>query len=99
MQLPAPAPVGVDEPSPPSPAPEQPVLGGRYVVEAYLDRGGTANVFLGRDLFSNERIVIKVLSDEAAESAILRTHFVIGSPAALAVSPPNVVRMLHVREP
>ncbi|HEY2409399.1 MAG TPA: serine/threonine-protein kinase [Polyangiaceae bacterium] len=83
----------------PTIAADPPVLGGRYTVEQYLDKGGTSNVFLGRDLTSNERVVIKVLSEEATRSAILRTHFVVGSRAALAVDHPNVVRMLDVREP
>jgi serine/threonine-protein kinase len=78
---------------------ERIVLGGRYAIEQFLDKGGTANVFVGRDLESNERIVIKVLSEEATRSPILRTHFVVGSRAALAVNHHNVVRMLEVREP
>jgi serine/threonine protein kinase len=99
MQSPEPLPVADPALTEPSAPAEPPVLGGRYVVGEYLDQGGTANVFLGRDLLSNERIVIKVLSEEAARSPILRTHFVVGSRAALQVVHPNVVRVLDVREP
>ncbi|HEX3773242.1 MAG TPA: serine/threonine-protein kinase, partial [Polyangiaceae bacterium] len=55
--------------------------------------------YLGWDELCEDDVVIKVLTDEAARCEILRSHFLIGSRAALAVAHENVVRVLSVREP
>ena len=76
-----------------------PLLAGRYTIDRYLDKGGTARVYLGWDELCEDDVVIKVLTDEAARCSVLRSHFLIGSRAALDVDHPNVVRVLAVREP
>ncbi|HEY4105618.1 MAG TPA: serine/threonine-protein kinase [Polyangiaceae bacterium] len=75
------------------------LLAGRYSVDRYLDQGGTSRVYLGWDELCEDDIVIKVLTDEAARCDVLRSHFLVGSRAALAVVHENVVRVLAVREP
>jgi serine/threonine protein kinase len=76
-----------------------PLLAGRYMIDRYLDKGGTSKVYLGWDELCEDDVVIKVLTDEAANCSVLRGHFLIGSRAALAVAHENVVRVLAVREP
>jgi serine/threonine protein kinase len=81
------------------PRPRAPLLAGRYAIDRYLDRGGTSKVYLGWDELCEEEVVIKILTDEAANSSVLRAHFLIGSRAALAVKHENVVKTLAVRDP
>jgi serine/threonine protein kinase len=76
-----------------------PLLAGRYSIDRYLDKGGTSRVYLGWDELCEDDVVIKVLTDEAANCSVLRGHFLIGSRAALSVAHENVVRVLAVREP
>jgi len=76
-----------------------PLLAGRYTIDRYLDKGGTARVYLGWDELCEDDVAIKVLTDEAARCSVLRSHFLIGSRAALAVQHENVVRVFAVREP
>jgi len=76
-----------------------PLLAGRYTVDRFLDKGGTARVYLGWDELCEDDVVIKVLTDEAARCDVLRSHFLVGSGAASKVDHPNVVRVLAVREP
>jgi len=81
------------------PRPRPPLLGGRYAIDRYFDRGGTSKVYLGWDELCEEEVVIKILTDEAARCPVLRGHFLIGSRAALSVEHENVVRTFAVREP
>ena len=76
-----------------------PLLAGRYTIDRYLDKGGTSKVYLGWDELCEDDVVIKVLTDEAANNRVLRGHFLVGSRAALSVVHENVVRVLAVREP
>ncbi|HTA91507.1 MAG TPA: serine/threonine-protein kinase [Polyangiaceae bacterium] len=84
----------------PTPTPRTPpLLAGRYTIDRYLDKGGTSRVYLGWDELCEDDIVIKVLTDEAANCSVLRGHFLVGSRAALSIQHQNVVRVLAVREP
>jgi serine/threonine-protein kinase len=74
-------------------------MAGRYVIDRYLDKGGTSRVYLGWDELCEEEVVIKILTDQAAQCSVLRGHFLIGSRAALSVRHPNVVKTLAVRDP
>lgn len=79
--------------------PRAPLLAGRYVVDRYLDKGGTSKVYLGWDELCEEDVVIKILTDDAARCPVLRGHFLVGSRAALAVKHEHVVKTLAVRDP
>ncbi len=81
------------------PRPRAPLLAGRYAIDRYLDKGGTSKVYVGFDQVSQEEVVIKILTDEAARCDTLRGHFLIGSRAALAIKHENVVKTLAVRDP
>jgi serine/threonine-protein kinase len=74
-------------------------LAGRYAIDRYLDKGGTSTVYVGWDAQTEQEVVIKILTDEAARCSVLRGHFLIGSRAALAVKHENVVKTLAVRDP
>jgi len=81
------------------PRPRAPLLAGRYAIDRYLDKGGTSKVYVGWDELCEEEVVIKILTDDAAQCSVLRAHFLIGSRAALAVKHENVVKTLAVRDP
>ena len=81
------------------PRPRAPLLAGRYAIDRYLDKGGTSKVYVGWDELCEEEVVIKILTDEAARSSVLRAHFLVGSRAALGVKHENVVKTLAVRDP
>ena len=81
------------------PRPKAPLLAGRYAIDRYLDRGGTSKVYLGWDELCEEEVVIKILTDEAANCSVLRGHFLVGSRAALSIHHEHVVKTLAVRDP
>ena len=95
----------VARPSPPSAVPPAPaaqprrVLGGRYELQRPIDAGGTAVIYLARDLATGEERAVKLLKDHAAKDPILRACFLAGARAAMGISHPNVVRVLSVAEP
>src|SRR5688500_8218454 len=75
------------------------VVGGRYELERPIDQGGTAVIYLARDLATGEVRAVKILKDHAAKDPILRACFLQGARAAMGISHPNVVRVLAVVEP
>src|SRR5205085_2359827 len=81
------------------PRPRAPLLAGRYAINRYLDKGGTSKVYIGWDELCEEEVVIKILTDQAANCPVLRGHFLVGSRAALDVKHPHVVKTLAVRDP
>src|SRR5262245_59021375 len=85
-------------PTPPPPN-ARPLLGSRFALEHELDAGGTAVIWLARDLALGEPRAVKLLSSHATTSTILRTCFLAGARAAMGVFHPNVVRVYAVHEP
>jgi serine/threonine-protein kinase len=83
----------------PSPPGARPLLGSRFALEQEIDRGGTAVIWLARDLALGEPRAVKLLSSHAASSTILRSCFLTGARAAMNVFHPNVVRVYGVHEP
>jgi len=86
--------------TPPEPAarPRQ-VVGGRYELERAIDQGGTAVIYLARDLATGDARAVKILKDHAANDPILRACFLSGARAAMGITHHNVVRVLTVVEP
>lgn len=75
------------------------VVGGRYELERAIDQGGTAVIYLARDLATGDERAVKILKDHAAKDPILRACFLAGARAAMGISHHNVVRVLGVVEP
>jgi eukaryotic-like serine/threonine-protein kinase len=75
------------------------VVGGRYELERAIDSGGTALIYLARDLATGDERAVKLLKDAAAKDPILRACFLSGARAAMGISHHNVVRVLSVVEP
>jgi serine/threonine-protein kinase len=82
----------------PAAAPRR-VVGGRYELERPIDQGGTALIYLARDLATGDERAVKILKDHAAKDPILRACFLAGAKAAMGISHQNVVRVLGVVEP
>jgi len=77
---------------------EQRAVAGRYKLEAYLESGGTADVYSALDLSNLRPVALKLLREEAARSPVLREHFLTGARAAMRIEHDNVVRVLEVRD-
>ena len=83
----------------PNPPGTGPLLGGRFALERELDAGGTAVIWLAKDIALGEPRAVKLLTPHAAASTILRSCFLTGARAAMNVFHPNVVRVYGVHEP
>jgi serine/threonine-protein kinase len=83
----------------PNPPGAGPLLGSRFALERELDAGGTAVIWLARDVALGEPRAVKLLTPQAAASNILRSCFLTGARAAMNVFHPNVVRVYGVHEP
>src|SRR5690606_36846880 len=75
------------------------VLIGRYCIEGFLARGGTADVFLARDLIDGTLVVVKQIRPDVATHPELRERFLKEGHAGQAIDHPGVVRVLSVEEP
>ena len=70
---------------------ERPVLGGRYELYRRIARGGTAEVFLGRDQLLDRPVAVKVLFPEFATEQTFVERFRREAQSAANLNHPNVV--------
>jgi eukaryotic-like serine/threonine-protein kinase len=69
----------------------QMLLGGRYLVESELGRGGMATVFKGTDTVLGRPVAVKVLSPQYSGDANFVTRFRREAQAAARLNHPNLV--------
>src|SRR5215208_4417349 len=73
-------------------------LGGRYVIERELGRGGMGAVYLARDVKLDRPVALKVLPPEFATQVALRERFLRETRTAASFSHPNIVPVYAVEE-
>jgi serine/threonine-protein kinase len=73
-------------------------LGGRYVIERELGRGGMGTVYLARDVKLDRPVALKVLPAEYASRGLLRDRFLRETRTAASFSHPNIVPVYAVEE-
>src|SRR5688572_29490780 len=73
-------------------------VGGRYVIERELGRGGMGAVFLADDLSLDRQVAIKVLPPELAVQPALRERFVREAKLAASLSHPSIIHVHAVEE-
>ncbi|HEY6830487.1 MAG TPA: serine/threonine-protein kinase [Gemmatimonadaceae bacterium] len=73
-------------------------LGGRYVIERELGRGGMGAVYLARDVKLDRPVALKVLPAEFASRGLLRDRFLRETRTAASFSHPNIVPVYAVEE-
>ena len=73
-------------------------LGGRYVIERELGRGGMGAVYLARDVKLDRPVALKVLPAEYASHGLLRDRFLRETRTAASFSHPNIVPVYAVEE-
>ena len=73
-------------------------LGGRYVIERELGRGGMGTVYLARDVRLDRPVALKVLPAEYASRGLLRDRFLRETRTAASFSHPNIVPVYAVEE-
>ena len=69
----------------------QTLLGGRYLIESELGRGGMATVFKGTDTVLGRPVAVKVLSPQYSGDANFVTRFRREAQAAASLNHPNLV--------
>jgi eukaryotic-like serine/threonine-protein kinase len=73
-------------------------LGGRYLIERELGRGGMGAVYLARDVRLDRLVALKVLPAEFASQTALRERFLRETRTAASFSHPNIVPVYSVEE-
>src|SRR2546430_17455033 len=76
----------------------QRALGGRYVLERRLGRGGMGLVYLAREPRLARRVAIKVLPPDRAMQPAARERFLREARTAAGLSHPNIVPIFAVDE-
>lgn len=67
------------------------LLEGRYVVEAFVARGGMASVYLSTDTRLDRRVAVKILRSELSDDPMVVARFEREARAAAQLSHPDVV--------
>ncbi len=76
----------------------QVALGGDYLLERQLGRGGMGAVYLARDTRLDRQVAIKVLPSELSTNADLRERFIRETRVAASFSHPNIVPVHAIEE-
>src|SRR5437899_5395967 len=76
----------------------QRALGGRYVLERRLGRGGMGIVYLARELRLDRRVAIKLLPPDRALQPAARERFLREARTAAQLSHPGIVPIFNVHE-
>ncbi len=74
------------------------IVAGRYRVQRLLGRGGMGAVYEALDTATSALVAVKVISEELAESAQVRSRFAQEQRAAAAIDSPHLVRVLETGE-
>ncbi len=74
------------------------VIGGRYVIEGLIGKGGVARVYLAEDTQTHERVAVKILSPEMGKNRSVRERFLREVEIASQIGHPNIVRILGAGE-
>ena len=74
------------------------VLGGRYRIEGFVDKGATARVYLADDLLEQKKVAVKMFAPSVALKQEMRTRFLRGAAATRSLVHPHVVRVLDIGE-
>src|SRR2546422_8305903 len=82
----------------PIPRALQHALGGRYVLERRLGRGGMGDVYLAREPRLARRVAIKGLPPDRAMQPAARGRFLPEARTAAGLSHPNIVPLFAVDE-
>lgn len=69
-----------------------------YRIESLIGRGGMGDVYLAANKHINQKVAIKVLNANLAESAIVRQKFVYEAETLLKLDHPNIVKFLNFYE-
>jgi len=76
----------------------QSVIAGRFSLEREIGRGGSAIVYLARDVALNRPVAIKLLHPAVAADRATRQHFLFEARTAGLLSQPNIVPIHTVEE-
>lgn len=76
----------------------QSVIAGRFSLEREIGRGGSAVVYLARDVALNRPVAIKLLHPEVAADQATRRRFLFEARTAGVLSQPNIVPIHAVEE-
>jgi serine/threonine-protein kinase len=74
------------------------VVGGRYRIVGFVNKGATARVYLAEDLESRDIVAVKLFAPTVREAAAMRERFLREAEALRAIDHPNVVRVLDAGE-
>ena len=74
------------------------MLGGRYRIEGFVDKGATARVYLADDLRDGKKVAVKMFAPTVALRQEMRARFLRGAAATRELVHPHVVKVLDIGE-
>jgi len=70
------------------------VIGDRYRIERFVDRGATSRVYLAEDLHTQSMVALKVFNPSVALGEQMRARFLRGARATMHIDHPHVVKVI-----
>jgi eukaryotic-like serine/threonine-protein kinase len=74
------------------------IVGDRFKIRGFLNKGATARVYLADDLETGSQVIVKLFAPSAAARPEMRTRFVREARLLMSISHANVVKVLSYGE-
>ncbi len=74
-------------------------LGGQYEIIGLLDRGGSSEVYLAKDVYTKITVIVKMLTNEAASDPQQCERFIVGARSTMTIDHPAICRVYSVDIP
>ena len=71
-------------------------LGGRYILEEMVGKGGMAVVYKARDTMKSRTVAVKIMKEKYSSNEEYRQRFLTESRAAASLNNPNIVKIYDV---
>jgi eukaryotic-like serine/threonine-protein kinase len=74
------------------------IIGGRFQIKGFVNKGATARVYLAEDIKSRQAVIVKLYSPVEAQNDDTRARFKREAELLMAVDHPNIIKVLSYGE-
>ena len=74
------------------------MLGGRFQIKGFVNKGATARVYLAEDVRSHEQVVVKLFTPDAGQNEERLARFRREAELLMGLSDPNIIKVLSFGE-
>jgi len=74
------------------------VIGGRFQIKGFVNKGATARIYLAEDLTNRQPVIVKLFSPDATQTAESHARFRREAELLMGLHHPNIIKVLNFGE-